>query len=61
MGLVYLPILIYHKSQPNVGKYTGPMHPMGHDVFFTKGAAKKCSPPVFPKISPAGKSPNLSC
>ena len=22
---------IYHKNQPNVGKYTGPMDPMGHE------------------------------
>ena len=31
---VYLPIVIYHKKQPNVGKYTvRPMDGMGHDVF----------------------------
>ena len=22
---------IYHKNQPNVGKYTSPMDPMGHE------------------------------
>ena len=22
---------IYHQNQPNVGKYTSPMDPMGHD------------------------------
>ena len=32
MGLVYLPTvtITYHKNQPNVGKYTSPMDPMGY-------------------------------
>ena len=25
---------IYHKHQPNVGKYTSPMDPMGYHVVF---------------------------
>ena len=31
MYMVYLPLFtyIYHKNQPNVGKYTTPMDPMG--------------------------------
>ena len=29
MGLEYLPIYIYHRFMPNVGKYTSPMDPMG--------------------------------
>ena len=32
--MVYV-LHIYHKFQPNVGKYTSPMDPMGIDVFQT--------------------------
>ena len=28
--MVYLPIYIYHKNQPNVGKYTSSMNPKGN-------------------------------
>ena len=32
MGLVYLPIYIYYKNKPNVGKYTSPMDAMGNSI-----------------------------
>ena len=28
MGLEYFTLLIYHKNQPNVGRYTSPMDPI---------------------------------
>ena len=28
----YIYLLTYHKSQPNVGKYTSPMDPMGREI-----------------------------
>ena len=31
MGLVYLPTCIMKKNQPNVGKYTSPMDPVGFE------------------------------
>ena len=35
MGLLYLPTftIICHENQPNVGKYTSPMDPMGINKF----------------------------
>ena len=58
--MVYV-LHIYHKFQPNVGKYTSPMDPMGIDVFQTcrfftaDGFGRKCcflSSPQFGVVTP---------
>ena len=47
-------IYIYQKFEPNVGKYTSPMHPIGY-VSLQKKTTKRSIPTLF------GQLPNLAC